>query len=514
MNIQRTIVSLSLILILILSGPYTRPIEAQTPVVRRFGFTFVGIGGLIVERYSADQFFDGMFLTPPYPATVQLGIFKDSEFVSNNPVRQFAVRVVQRAGAYPNIKLGFALSFDVRSEASWLDVASFLSALKSAEGTAQPIGFVGFSFEQVSNRWSSLYPLIPFTVADQTVALNRMETLVESFGWQFISYYPTAFDGTATERQQWKWLAHSAFPNSGSGGSIDTIGPEFVGQDAGSDGGYFFPSPACNFTGMPTWSLRHFPDGFTDPNYPPPAYAPCSVPSLSVFPNGFPPTIRYIFDRAALKSVVYRQWVLFIAGNMRVAHGVDQPRLYFTGVSGLSTTFLWDHPGFRNEMNNWILENPGTFLQGTSAVPPTPLRYTLTVLITPLNGGSVSLSPVVANNLYDVGTSITVIASPNTGYQFSGWLLNGLAVGGSATSLPFAITGSSTVEAQFSQIAPPPPPPGGGSFPPPPPPPPIEIPPPVLSILETVAAAVSAVVSAVSQTLSNILTWIRLLLPF
>ena len=38
---------------------------------RKFGFGFVNPGFLIVKGYSSDQFFDAMFLTPPYPSSVQ-----------------------------------------------------------------------------------------------------------------------------------------------------------------------------------------------------------------------------------------------------------------------------------------------------------------------------------------------------------------------------------------------------------------------------------------------------------
>ncbi|GBU20458.1 hypothetical protein R80B4_00336 [Fibrobacteres bacterium R8-0-B4] len=51
--------------------------------------------------------------------------------------------------------------------------------------------------------------------------------------------------------------------------------------------------------------------------------------------------------------------------------------------------------------------------------PPTPAAYTLTVNISPAEGGTVSRD--INAESYDAGTRVTVTAAPNDGYEFLGW---------------------------------------------------------------------------------------------
>ena len=51
--------------------------------------------------------------------------------------------------------------------------------------------------------------------------------------------------------------------------------------------------------------------------------------------------------------------------------------------------------------------------------PTTPTQYTLTVVVNPQGAGSVTLSPTGGS--YAAGTEVTLVATANAGYTFSGW---------------------------------------------------------------------------------------------
>jgi uncharacterized protein (TIGR02145 family)/uncharacterized repeat protein (TIGR02543 family) len=55
----------------------------------------------------------------------------------------------------------------------------------------------------------------------------------------------------------------------------------------------------------------------------------------------------------------------------------------------------------------------------TPTTPITPAAYTLTVTVSPAEGGSVSRNPNADS--YNAGTRVTVAATPNNGYEFLGW---------------------------------------------------------------------------------------------
>lgn len=341
-------------------GPITvnPPPPPPGPLVRRFGFSFVSVGGSLSQGYTADTLFDGMFLTPPYPSTLHLGSWDGTGIFQltpgTNPLN-FALRVFDRASAYPNIKIGLALAWNVRLESEWLKFETFLNTLDTP-ARRNSVGFIGFSYEQLGHIIAGYGSV----VGERVLHLDRMKTLIESHGWQLISYYPGAFSGTG--RANYGWLYHTNYPQADNQATLNQgIAPEIFGITVGTDGGILFPSPACASNGFPRWSIQAFPNGFTDPNYPPPIYVACFN---SLDANGWPPTIRQFLDRARANPLQNRQWNFIIAGNSRTNHGDTQPTLNFIGVSGRSTNQLWDHPTFRQEIQTWINENPGWLLQG------------------------------------------------------------------------------------------------------------------------------------------------------
>ena len=71
--------------------------------------------------------------------------------------------------------------------------------------------------------------------------------------------------------------------------------------------------------------------------------------------------------------------------------------------------------------------------------------YTLSIQITPSNGGSVSPN----NSVYDAGQSVTIIATPSTYYQFAGW---GGDTSGNSNTTTVVMNSNKNIVASFSQI--------------------------------------------------------------
>ena len=62
---------------------------------------------------------------------------------------------------------------------------------------------------------------------------------------------------------------------------------------------------------------------------------------------------------------------------------------------------------------------------------------TLTTSVNSSEGGSITCSPTAANGVYNYGTQVQLTATPNTGYQFTGWMVDGSSAG---STNPYAIT--------------------------------------------------------------------------
>lgn len=337
-------------------GPITvnPPPPPPGPLVRRFGFGYIGIGGLLVRGYSADQFFDGMFLTPPYPSTVNLHITAQGTEFLQSAIRNFMARLMFRASSYPNIKIGLHVAFDsTDNEPKWAEFTGFLDFLK-ARADWNTIGYIGvFEFFQ---GLSSTTPGGRFANAtEEMTIMNRMKLLIESRGWPFISYENTG-SWLSDDLHPGSLIYANGYPN-GDTQFLGKVGSTIVGGMIGSDGHKIFPSPGCNsFNGFPEWSLQAFPQGYLPPIGTPGTFAACR--------EAFPPTIRQFLGSLAIYPLQNRQWNYYIAGNNSSDHSDAAPLVNFIGASGRSTYFLWDHPGFRQEIQNWINENPGVLLQG------------------------------------------------------------------------------------------------------------------------------------------------------
>ena len=79
----------------------------------------------------------------------------------------------------------------------------------------------------------------------------------------------------------------------------------------------------------------------------------------------------------------------------------------------------------------------------TTTTTTTVTQFTLAV--TAAEGGSVSSS----GGTYDDGTSVSITATPNEGYEFTGW--NGVDM--SSSTITIMLTANTTIEALFSQVS-------------------------------------------------------------
>jgi len=104
-----------------------------------------------------------------------------------------------------------------------------------------------------------------------------------------------------------------------------------------------------------------------------------------------------------------------------------------------------------------------TLTFGSSNNPDPSITYTpvfqvivcKTLTLTAGSGGTVTKNPASSvsctTNKYPVGTTVTLSETPNTGYNFNGWVVNGGALN-TAASITVTLTNDTTVSASFTAI--------------------------------------------------------------
>ncbi|HZV33552.1 MAG TPA: choice-of-anchor tandem repeat GloVer-containing protein [Verrucomicrobiae bacterium] len=122
---------------------------------------------------------------------------------------------------------------------------------------------------------------------------------------------------------------------------------------------------------------------------------------------------------------------------------------------GSATVTATNNPGY--QFVNWTengtsISSSGSYtftVNGnvTLSANFTPINDTVEVSASPTNGGD-----VVGTGTYQPGTSVTVVATPNSpGYQFVNWTENGIAVS-SLASYTFTVSSNETLVANFAPI--------------------------------------------------------------
>ena len=153
----------------------------------------------------------------------------------------------------------------------------------------------------------------------------------------------------------------------------------------------------------------------------------------------FPATLIYtegdlVFYAYGMKDLSAKATANY--GNMNVANAVDVARLIATRSIASSDYQYTETRG----ATMYADENE------ISAVPEGSAR----VFVTAFAGGSVS-----GGGIYTIGQNATVVATPNSGYQFVGWRRNGSSeIVSSNASYTFEVEGTTDLVAFFESVAP------------------------------------------------------------
>ena len=150
-------------------------------------------------------------------------------------------------------------------------------------------------------------------------------------------------------------------------------------------------------------------------------------------------TIKVTSGRIVATGVSGKNYNSAVASNNDVIVKQDNPYAWRTQESGPYTYSDSDEGQYQYNRSD-------TYLEVVSV-------HTLTV--NQAEGGTVSVSPAGSNNRYPAGADITLTATPNSGYQFSGWKVEGVSVSDTtANPLTFTMPAHEvTVTAGWSPIS-------------------------------------------------------------
>ena len=287
-----------------------------------------------VMKYPASTFFNAMFLTPPYPSSVEVMIFAIQQDEGNGygcsasahyvgSSISYWGQVAQMADAYPNIRLVFEIAFDPSNGGSGTYGLSCFDTV--VQGLSQYPSVYGIGVEGEYTTLSA-----GMTEAEMQTAMSY----VTGAGKLFINYYaPVPIPSGGYD------ITHTNFPMQGDQvGTLQDYDSQTVGLSSGYYDGFPFPSTfTCPIgpSAVATGALTNEPQGYNQ----------CVVSTeLSAAVNFSPASGRQFLELCPGFSS---------SGS-------------FTGVSGQSTDQLCDNPTLRN----WIWTDPNYqphFVLSTSA---------------------------------------------------------------------------------------------------------------------------------------------------
>jgi hypothetical protein len=310
-----------------------------------------------IFTYSATTFFNTMFLTPPYPSSLEVMIFAIQQDQTNGNgcstttpyVKQsigYWSQVAQLADSYPSIRLIFEIAFDPSSGGSGTYGLGCYNSIVQALGQYPSVYGIGVEGEYTTVGQG-------MTEAEMVTAMND----VTAVGKLFVNYYPPVpipaggYD-----------IAHTNFPGGDSGG-FDQVGTlhDSDSQTIGLDSGYY-----ANY---------QFPGTVT---------CPIGANAMSASTAGWNPCVV---------STEFGTAVSFSPASARQFLEVDvgfSSSGNFIGVSGKSTTQLWDNPTLRNWLwtdpnyqSNFVLSTSVTVTTTTTTPTSTTTTSTSTTSTTP-----------------------------------------------------------------------------------------------------------------------------------
>ena len=277
--------------------------------------------GDIMHDYTPANFFKAMFLTTPFPSSMEVMVFAIQQDETNGngcsastpyvaSSLNYWGEVAQMADSYPNIRLVFEIAFDPSSGGSGTYGLTCFNTLVQALGQnsrGYGMGVEG-EYTPVSKG---------MTEAEMQSAMND----VTAAGKLFIDYYPPVPIPSGGY-----YIAHTNFPGGDAGG-YDQVGTlqNHDSQTVGLDSGYY--------------SSFSFPGNAT---------CPIGPSSMSSTTAGWNQCVVATELSAAvnLSPGTARQFLEFVVGYSSSGS--------FKGVSGQTTDQLWDNPTLRS----WIWNDP------------------------------------------------------------------------------------------------------------------------------------------------------------
>jgi hypothetical protein len=277
--------------------------------------------------HPAQLFFNSMFLTPPYPSSLEVMIFAILQSQTNNGgcsstssyisgSEAFWGDLARLANSYPNIQLVYEIAFNSTSTVYGVSCFQTLASYFGQYSSVYGIGIEG-EYTNQSALTSSM----------MQSAMNA----VTSNAKKFINYYvssplipPGGYD-----------ITHTNFPGGDAGGYDQVSTLTAVDSDTiGIDSGYYYPFP-----------------------FPGPVSCPIGPDAMNSTTAGWNQCVEQTeLATALVEPPGARQFV-----ELDVAFSSSGS---FVGVSGLTTTQLWDNPTLRN----WIWTDPnyqGNFVLST-----------------------------------------------------------------------------------------------------------------------------------------------------
>ncbi len=312
-----------------------------------------------MNQYSPSTFFNAYFLTEPYLAFLEMMVvgLQSDGYSWIYQARNWFDQLATLTDHYPDIEIACMIGWDAVSDpAGWAAFRSFVNMAKNHPS----ITIIGMEHEYwhgLSGDWSNA------------------QAIVLAAGKKFISYYhPPA---------PYQEIYHTNFPGANAPGDFEQVLDwADVSTNVGMSNGYYY--------------AYTFPD-----NRPLPL-----DPTTRVYSHGWS---QEVVDKAISHAIsnpyINRQYISLCAGFSTTS---------FTGVSGLTTTCLWDNPVLRG----WIWSNPNyatNFKQGAGT-----LTHILTIDTTPINGAvyvdsvNMGMSPVVLT--LPIGTTHTIRFGSIVGY--------------------------------------------------------------------------------------------------
>lgn len=340
---------------------------------RMFGFGFISPGGLVGPNggyMTAQQFFNGYFMTPPYPSTVEFTSGQGCGELAPGKIATFLVQLQALCSPYPKIKLGMNIGFDASDQNQYNCFTAFLDYLKANPGVSS-WGFIGPQSESFNVSTAGKTPL--FGGWEQFMIQYAKEITTRLPSVQVVGYYPGGYKGPGGVAQLYTnsnhaitYMAGSAWPNANPPPN-PMENPTFISQAAwcvgvtyGGDGGRVFPSVGGNPSGCPEFSFQPFAENYLPANPP----VGCTPIHNIITHAGFPEsTVDAWMGLNAARPLANAQWNICHAGNRSSQYNDNwQNFIKKAGATGKSTWFLWDDLQFRARWASWIAAHPGFYV--------------------------------------------------------------------------------------------------------------------------------------------------------